>query len=281
MIIELSSSKWKNVVYDAIMIIINRYFKMTIYIFIKFTMNAEKICDLLCDEIFLKFESSKEIISNKNSLFTNNFWFAFCFHARVKRRLNIVFHSQTNEQTKRQNQILKHYLRDFCNHKQNNWIAFLFFATFVYNCEKHASIEFVSFATIMNFVSNFKWKFDVAKFDVQSTKEKIMSFFEKKSELKQSLKKTNLTQIKIVNKKMTSKTFDVKIKVMLSIKNLNINKSKKNFQTNSQNFFWSQKKSKNKHIVWNYHFNDEFTLCFIYFYWKSIMKTRQSTFFLK
>ena len=33
----------------------------------------KKICDLLCDEIFLKFESLKTIISNKNSLFTNNF----------------------------------------------------------------------------------------------------------------------------------------------------------------------------------------------------------------
>ena len=181
MIIELSSNKWKNVVYDAIMIIINRYFKMTIYIFIKFTINVKKICNLLCDKIFLKFESSKKIILNKNSLFTNNFWFTFCFHTRVKRRLNIIFYSQINEQTKRQNQILKHYLKIFCNYEQNNWIVFLFFATFVYNCAKHALIEFVSFATIMNYVTNFQWKFDIAKFDVQSTKKKSCRFLKKNS----------------------------------------------------------------------------------------------------
>ena len=46
---------------------------MMIYIFIKFTMSVKKMCDLLCDKIFMKFESSNEIILNKNSLFTNNF----------------------------------------------------------------------------------------------------------------------------------------------------------------------------------------------------------------
>ena len=68
-----------------------------------------------------------------------------------------------------------------------------------------------------------------------------MSFFEKKFELKQNLKKTNLTQIKTINKKMTSKTFDVKIKIMLSIKNLNINKSKKNSNKFTKNFLITKK----------------------------------------
>ena len=57
-------------------------------------------------------------------------------------------------------------------------------------------------------------------------RKKIISFFERKFELKQNLKKKKkLTQIKTINKKTTLKTFDMKIKIMLSIKNLNINKS--------------------------------------------------------
>ena len=47
---------------------------------------------------------------------------------------------------------------------------------------------------------------------------------------------------------MTSKTFDVKIKIMLLIKNLNINKSKK-ISNKFTKFFLIIKKSKNKHIV--------------------------------
>ena len=245
-------------------------------------LNLKKMCDLLCDEIFMKFESSKKIILNKNLLFINNFWSTFCFYAYVKRRLNIVFHSQTNEQTKRQNQILKHYLRIFCNYKQNNWIAFLFFATFVYNCAKHMLIEFVSFATMMNYISNFQWKFDIAKFDVQSTKKNHV-VFKKKFELKQNLKKkkTNLTQTKTINKKNDIKNIRCKNQNHVINQKFKYQQIKKKFQINSQKIFWLQKKSRNKHIVWNYHFNDEFILCFIYFYWKNIMKTRQSTFFLK
>ncbi len=39
-------------------------------------------------------------------------------HMKIKKRLNIVFHLQTNEQIERQNQNLKHFLRVFCFEKQ-------------------------------------------------------------------------------------------------------------------------------------------------------------------
>ena len=41
-----------------------------------------------------------------------------CYHVKIKRKLNIVFHFQTNEQIERQNQILKHYFRIFVDVEQ-------------------------------------------------------------------------------------------------------------------------------------------------------------------
>ena len=55
------------------MIIINRYIKMTIYVSIKFTMKTNKMCDLLFDNLFLKYDLSKNIISSREFLFTSNF----------------------------------------------------------------------------------------------------------------------------------------------------------------------------------------------------------------
>ena len=97
------------------------------------------------------------------------------------------------------------------------------------------------------------------KFNVQSTKKKSCRFLKKKFELKQILKKINLTQIKTINKKMTSKTFDVKIKIVLSIKNLNINKSKKNSNKFTKKFLITKKIEKQIYRLklsfqWRIHF---------------------------
>ena len=227
MITEFSSSKWRKKVYDSIMMIVNRYIKMTIYVSIKFTMKANEMCDLLFDDVFLKYDSSKNIISNRESLFTSNFWSVLCYHAKIKRKLSIVFHSQTNDQTKRQNQILEHYLRCFCNHKQNNWVSLLLMTIFVYNCAKHASIELASFEALFEYVSDFNFKFDFAQSNILATRQRLQSLHDKREQLKKNLKHSSETQTKWINKKILAKTFSVRDKIMLSIKNLRQMRSKK------------------------------------------------------
>ena len=93
---------------------------MTIYLFIKFTIIIFQICDLLLNKIFLQYESSNDIVLNKKNLFTNEFWLTLYYCAKIKRRLNIAFYSQIDEQIERQNQTLKQYLRCYCNYKQND-----------------------------------------------------------------------------------------------------------------------------------------------------------------
>jgi hypothetical protein len=105
-IIDLSLSKRREQIYDVILIIIDRYMKYFRYISTRKDWTAKHLANELFDEIFFKQEMSKSIIFDKDSLFTFNFWSNFCYHLRIKIRLNIVFHFQTDEQTKRQNQTL-------------------------------------------------------------------------------------------------------------------------------------------------------------------------------
>ena len=193
---------------------------MTIYVSIKFTMKTNKMCDLFFDNVFLKYDSSKSIILNREFLFTSNFWSILCYHAKIKRKFNIVFHSQTNDQTKRQNQILEHYLRCFCNHKQNNWISLLLMTIFVYNCAKHAFIELIFFEILFEYVSDFNFKSDFAQSNILATKQRFQSLHDKREQLQKNLKHNNETQTKWINKKILAKTFNVKDKIMFSIKNL-------------------------------------------------------------
>ena len=116
-IIKLLFNYYKNNIYDVIFVIIDRYSKMTVYILAKATWSIENLTNVLFDKMFLIFSEIRKVISNRDSFFVNDYWFALCYHIRVKCKLNIVFHSQIDEQTRKQNQTLKHYLHCYCNYK--------------------------------------------------------------------------------------------------------------------------------------------------------------------
>ena len=100
-IIELLSSRYENDIYNTILVVVDRYSKMTFYIFAKSTWSTEDLADVLFDKMFLIFLKIKEVIFDRSSLFVSGYWFALYYRIRVKRKLNIVFHLQIDEQTKR------------------------------------------------------------------------------------------------------------------------------------------------------------------------------------
>jgi len=102
-ITDLLSSKWKEVVYDSILVIVDCYIKMTRYLFTKKTLTVIKLAKLFFEKIVLRYEILNDIIINKNSLFINAFWSKICYYVKMKRQLSIIFHSQTDNQTEWQN----------------------------------------------------------------------------------------------------------------------------------------------------------------------------------
>ncbi len=83
-ITDLSSSKWKEVMYDLIFMIIDHYIKMIHYLSIKKTLTVVELTELFFEQIALKYEISNDIIINKDSLFINAFWSEICYHAKMK-----------------------------------------------------------------------------------------------------------------------------------------------------------------------------------------------------
>jgi hypothetical protein len=131
-ITNLSFNKRLNDVYDFVFMIINRYIKITFYIFVTKKITIVELTKIIFDHVMFKYDVSKSIISNKEFVFTNAYWTNICYHMKMKKLLSIVFHSQTNEQIERQNQNLKHFLRVFCFEKQTKWIKYLSLTEFVY-----------------------------------------------------------------------------------------------------------------------------------------------------
>ncbi len=126
---------------DVILIMINKLIKHAIYISTIKNLNVERLTNLLWREFVSQHEMMRSIILNWDSLFISRFWITLCWHLEAKRKLSIAFHSQINDQTERQNQMLEHYLQVYFNNKMNNWSELLSMMTFAYNNSVHANIE--------------------------------------------------------------------------------------------------------------------------------------------
>jgi hypothetical protein len=173
---------------------------------------------------------SKFIIFDRDSLFTFNFWSNFCYHLRIKIRLSIVFHSQTDEQTKRQNQTLKQYLRIYVNYQQDNWVRLLFVIEYAYNNSWHNVIKMSSFTTLYRDDDTSRWENQIqenSEKNVSATRARVEEVTKLRNQLYKRLKETKNNQAKYYDEKHTSRIFNVKDKILLNFRNIHIFRSSK------------------------------------------------------
>lgn len=105
---------------DAILVLVDKLTKHAMYIATTKDLDAEVLADIIWREFVLLRGMMRNLILDRGLLFTNKFWTTLYWHLGAKRRLSTVFHPQIDGQTKRQNQVLKHYLRVYSNYKQDN-----------------------------------------------------------------------------------------------------------------------------------------------------------------
>ena len=70
-------------------------------------------------QIYSRYGVPRDIINNRNSLFINKFWNKFYNATETKYKLLTAYHPQTDNQTKRINQELYQYLRNYIINKAN------------------------------------------------------------------------------------------------------------------------------------------------------------------
>ena len=72
-IIELSFNKYKSVVYNVILVMINRYIKMIKYLSVFIIIDVAALTKLFFVEIICRYDMSYDIINDRNSVFTSVF----------------------------------------------------------------------------------------------------------------------------------------------------------------------------------------------------------------
>jgi transposase InsO family protein len=87
--------------YDAILVIVDRFTKYAIYIPTKSTLSSEEFAQIFFRRILAKFGIPDGIVSDRGVLFTSKFWETCCTLLGTKRRLSTAYHPQTDGQTER------------------------------------------------------------------------------------------------------------------------------------------------------------------------------------
>ena len=72
-IIELLFNKYKNVVYNAILVMINRYIKMIKYLFMFIIIDVAALTKLFFIKIVYRYDMFYNIVNNRDSMFISVF----------------------------------------------------------------------------------------------------------------------------------------------------------------------------------------------------------------
>ena len=219
-ITDLPPSERLGRVYDAILVVVDRYTKLARYVPARKTMNAEELAQSFLDAVLKDFGTPESIVSDRGPVFTASFWSALCYYCKIRRNLSSAFHPQTDGQTERQNQTLEQYLRAYINYQQDDWAAWLSLAEFAYNNSRHESTGTTPFFAAYGV--HPEWGADprLNDVDVPAAKERAAAMSETRTELEKRLEHAVKTQTKYYDEKHKPRQYAPGDMVWLSGKNI-------------------------------------------------------------
>ena len=161
-----------------------------------------------------------DIVSDRDTRFTSNFWAAVMKKLDVKLNMSTAFHPQTDGQSEILNQILEQYLRTFCNYHQDDWLELLPFAKFSYNNSTNASMKMTLFYASYGQHPRSVWLSDIQEKCVAGNE-----YVNCLEEIREELRTTLLDAQECMRRQYDGKrepqpNFQVGDKVMLNAKNI-------------------------------------------------------------
>lgn len=222
-ITDLPPGKLYGRVVDAILVIVDRYTKMNIYVATTKRCDSVELAGILVEAVVRKFGVPRGILTDRGSLFTSQYWSDFAYEARVKHKLSTAFHPQTDGQTERMNQTLEQYLRCYCSEEQDSWPQALAQAEFAVNNSVHHALRMSPFEVL------YGWSPEIhgppirdgsQEGKVPAAAERARQMREAHDKLARRWRETQLTQKKHQNARTQPRQFKVGDKVLLSTKNL-------------------------------------------------------------
>ncbi len=143
---SLLLSIFMNITYKYVLVFIDCFIKMRHLILITF-MKVEEVINCFYAHVWKHHDLLKFFMSDQDTQFIFNVWKHMCKMLKINAKLSTMYHSEIDDQIKRVNAVMKHYLWIFVNYMRNDWAKWLSEVEFVVN-NTSSSITLASFFLI-------------------------------------------------------------------------------------------------------------------------------------
>ncbi len=129
---SLSLSTFMNITYKYILVFIDHFIKIRHLVLIT-SMKVEETINCFYAHVWKHHDLFEFFMSDWDTQFIFNVWKHMCKMLKINAKLLTMYHFEINDQIKRINVIMKHYLQVFVNYMQNDWVKWLSEVKFIIN----------------------------------------------------------------------------------------------------------------------------------------------------
>jgi transposase InsO family protein len=122
------------------MVVVDKFTKYNHFIPLKHPYTTQSVAKQFLNQVYKLHGLPESIVSDRDSVFTSNFWKELFHLANVQLRLSSAYHRQSDGQSERVNRCMETYLRCFVSACPKKWIEWLPLAQFWYNTNTHSTI---------------------------------------------------------------------------------------------------------------------------------------------
>lgn len=126
---------------NAILVVVDKFSKYSHFVPIAHPFTAAAIAKVYMVNIYKLHGLPQALISDRDRIFTSQFWQSLFSLAGVKLHMSSAYHPQSDGQTERVNQCMETFLRCFVHACPKQWFHWLHLAEYWYNTSWHSALS--------------------------------------------------------------------------------------------------------------------------------------------
>eukprot|EP00877_Chromochloris_zofingiensis_P011940 jgi/Chrzof1/69/Cz01g02140.t1 len=206
---------------DSIMVMVDRLSKMVHFEAHKTKDKSPDVARRFIKACYKLHGIPREIVSDRDTRFTSDFWKDFCKILDIKQAMSTSFHPETDGQTERTNRVLEEVLRHYVSPRQEDWEEYLPIAEFAINNAWQESVQNTPF--FLNYgqhpLTPASMRVDVR---CPGAAEYTIGIQAALATAKKLLEAAQQRQKAFADQHRREEVFEINEKVLLNTKNLNI-----------------------------------------------------------
>eukprot|EP00253_Pinus_taeda_P034928 PITA_34928 len=133
---------------SVIMVVVDRLSKYVHFCTLPHSFTPTLVAQSFMDQIFKLHGMPTSIVSDRDPIFSSNFWQELFRIQGTQLKLSTSYHPQTDGQTEFVNKCLETYLRCFTSEKQHLWVQWLPLGEWWYNTNYHATSKMTPYEAV-------------------------------------------------------------------------------------------------------------------------------------